>query len=433
MLLEKENYKRPNNINTILQYIRTIDSSDKRVIAKEFMPSFFLRTWNEKSVIESYRKDGYEVENYIFPINHQNQQKNLLKSIMESGSNYLIDPATMRLAYDTFSEVKGLVSLPYAPQGLNRLELEDLKTLPEKQEYVRKVVDAQTQYNPSYIVSPFHVSNNSNLVRIKATDDENWFSLDVKLLYETKDYLNSINCQKPLVGGFCIKTDILTTRSEREYFLNVVSALPCDMYWIYVDCIDNNSNPAQLYHYASTLLMLQRTTNKPVIAGRIGSFGLVLLAFGLFGFESGASRFESFYEDLYKNSSDNYNLYLNYYFPDLMRNVPIERKNPAKIIRLLSSNIGQNISCNCPYCAGKRPEELVNEQLSKKHFLYKRQEEINVLRSIKNISDRVNYIEMRIQNAFDYHQALKPIFKTDEYSHFKTWQTVIQELKKELL
>lgn len=433
MLLEKENYKRPNNINTILQYIRTIDSSDKHVIAKEFMPSFFLRTWNEKSVIESYRKDGYEVENYIFPINHQNQQKNLLKNIMESGSNYLIDPATMRLAYDTFSEVKGLVSLPYAPQGLNRLELEDLKTLSEKQEYVRKVVDAQAQYNPSYIVSPFHVSNNSNLVRIKTTDDENWFSLDIKLLYETKDYLKSINCQKPLVGGFCIKTDILTTRSEREYFLNVVSALPCDMYWIYVDCIDNNSNPAQLYHYASTLLSLQRATNKPVIAGRIGSFGLVLLAFGLFGFESGASRFESFYEDLYKNSSDNYNLYLNYYFPDLMRNVPIERKNPAKIIRLLSSNTGHNISCNYPYCTGKRPEELVNEQLSKKHFLYKRQEEINVLRSFKNISDRVNYIEMRIQNAFDYHQALKPIFKTDEYSHFKTWQTVIQKLKKELL
>ena len=126
-------------------------------------------------------------------------------------------------------------------------------------------------------------------------------------------------------------------------------------------------------------------------------------------------------------------MYLNYYFPDLMRNVPIERKNPAKIIRLLSSNTGHNISCNCPYCAGKRPEELVNEQLSKKHFLYKRQEEINILRSFESIKDRVNYIEMRVQNAFNYHQALKPIFKTDDYSHFKTWQIVIQELKKELL
>ena len=432
-LLEKENYKRPNNINEILKYISSITEVDNPVSVPTFEPSFFLRTWNEKTVIESYRKDGYDVENYIFPINHQKLQKNLLKNIMESGSNYMFDPATMRLAYDTFADVKGLVSLPYAPQGLNRLEIDDFKTLLSKQEYVKKVVDTQLQYNPTYIVSPFHVSNNSNLVRIKSTDDENWFSLDIKLLYETKDYLKRINCQLPLVGGFCVKTDILTTRTEKEYFLNVVSALPCDMFWVYVDCIDNSSNLAQLYNYANTMLTLQKSSNKPVIAGRIGTFGLILLSFGLFGFESGASRFESFYEDLYKNATDSYNLYLNYYFSDLMRNVPIERKNPAKIIRLLSSNTGHDISCNCPYCVGKKPEELVNEQLAKKHFLYKRQEEINKLRSFKNISDRVAYIEMRVQNSIDYHQALRPIFKSDEYSHFRTWLTVIQELKKEWL
>lgn len=431
-LLAKENFNRPNNIDAILEYLES-SSSVKTKICKDFSPSFFLRTWNEKTVIEDYRKDGYDVENYIFPINHQNQQKNLLKNIIASGSNFMIDPATMRLAYDTFSEVKGLVSLSYAPQGLNRLELDDLKSLSSKQEYVKKVVDTQLQYNPTYIVAPFHVSNNSNLVKIKATDDENWFSLDVKLVYETRDYLRQINNTSPLVGGFCIKTDILTSKTEREYFLNVVSALPSDIYWIYVDCIDNNSNPSQLYHYANTLLTLQKSTNKPVIAGRIGSFGLILLAFGLFGFESGASRFETFYEDLYKNASDSYNMYLNYYFPELMRNVPIERKNPAKIIRLLSSATGKDISCSCPYCSGKKPEELVNEPLSKKHFLYRRQEEINTLRSFKSINERVDYIETCIQNAISYHQALKPIFKTDDYNHFKTWLTVIQELKKEWL
>ena len=429
-LLSKENYNRPNTVDDILSSLETEDSNKKLPLI-EFSPNFFLRTWNEKTVIEEYRKDGYAVENYIFPINHQNQQKNLLKNIISSGCNYLIDPATMRLAYDSFSEVKGLVSLPYAPQGLNRLELEDLKLLAAKKEYVKKVVDAQLVYQPSYIVSPFHVSNNSNLVRIKATEEENWFSLDIKLLYETKDYMKSIGCNLPLVGGFCIKTDILTSKSEREYFLNVITGLPCDMYWIYVDCIDNNSNTAELFHYANTMLLTQKTTNKPVIAGRIGNFGLVLLAFGLYGFESGASRFESFYEDLYKNSSDTYNMYMNYYFPELMRNVPIERKNPAKIIRLLSSTSGNDISCTCPYCIGKRPEELINESLSKKHFLYRRQEEINELRSFSNKQARVNYIESRIQNAYSYHQSLKPIFKTDDYNHFKTWLAVIQELKKE--
>ena len=431
-LLAKENYNRPNSIEEILQYLESSSSSVSKP-KMSFVPNFFLRTWNEKTVLEEFCNDGYNVENYIFPINHQNQQKNLLKHVINSGSNYLIDPATMRLAYDTFAEVKGLVNLPYAPQGLNRLELDDLKSLTDKREYVKKVVDAQLQYNPTYIVAPFHVSNNSNLVRIKSTDEENWFSLDVKLLYETKDYLKSIGCELPLISGFCIKTDILTTKTEREYFLNVLTSLPCDMYWIYVDCIDHNSNTAQLFHYANTLLSIQKSTNKPVIAGRIGTFGLILLAFGLYAFESGASRFESFYEDLYKNTSDPYNMYMNYYFSELMRNVPIERKNPAKIIRLMSSETGKNISCNCPYCSGKRPEELAYENLAKKHFLYRRQEEINKLRSFDNINDKVAYIETSVQNAYTYHQELKPIFKTDEYSHFKTWLAVIEELKKEWL
>jgi serine/threonine-protein kinase len=428
-LLEKENYKRPNNISQIISYLSATLEPELTLHAMSFTPSFFLRTWNEKNVLVDYTKDGFTVPNYIFPINHQFQQKNLLQHIIKSGANYLIDPSTMRLAYDTYSEVKGLVALPYAPVGYNRLELSDLETLQQKQEYVRKVIDEQLKFKPTYIVAPFHVSNNSNLIKIKASEEENWFSLDTKLLYEARDYLSHLNCNTPLVGGFCIKTDILTAKTEREYFLNVISRLPCDIYWIYVDCIDNTSNAAQLYHYTNTLLLLQKSTNKPVIAGRIGSFGLVLLSFGLFGFESGASRFESFYEDLYKNANDSYNMYLNYYFSELMRNVPIERKNPAKIISILSSHIGRDISCNCPYCTGKRPEELVNDSLSKKHFLYRRLEEISTLQS-KDIPDRIANIEQRITNAMAYHKALKPMFKADDYSYFKVWMDVITELKK---
>jgi len=261
--------------------------------------------------------------------------------------------------------------------------------------------------------------------------EENWFSLDVKLLNETRDYLTSINCNLPLVGGFCVKSDILTTKTERDYFLNVITALPCDMYWIYVDCIDYSSNPSQLFNYANSLLTIQNSTNKPVIAGRINTFGLVLLAFGLYGFESGASRFESFYEDLYKNAGENYNMYVNYYFSELFKNIPVERKNPAKIIGLLSTEIGQNIKCNCPYCVDKRPEELVSDALAKKHFLFKRQSEIERLRSLSSINDRVDYIENKINNGIAYYQALRPIFKVDDYSYLKVWQTVINELKKE--
>ena len=103
------------------------------------------------------------------------------------------------------------------------------------------MVNEQLKYDPPYIVSPFHISNNSNLVKIKMDTNENWFSLDVKLLKETRDYLNRIGYEGQLVGGFCIKTDILTSKAEKEYFLNILSSLDCDLYWVYVDCIDNNT------------------------------------------------------------------------------------------------------------------------------------------------------------------------------------------------
>ena len=432
-LLQKENYKRPNTISDINQYLVKSNDSQRvdSVADVSFSPSFYLRLWNEKTILEEFYKDGYSLENAIFPINHQDRQKNLLKLITNNDINYIIDPATMRLAYDSYSDVKGLVSLPYAPDDLSRLELEDLASYDQKRAYVESVVDEQLKYNPPYIVSPFHVSNNSNLVKIKMDNDENWFSLDIKLLNETRDYLNEKNYTGKLVGGFCIKTDILTSKVEREYFLNVLSSLDCDTYWIYVDCIDNNTNFSQLYNYANTLLELQKSSGKPVIAGRIGTFGLVLLAFGLYGFESGASRFESFYEDLYKDTGEPYNMYVRYYMPELLSNVAIERKNPTKIIQLLATATGHDINCLCPYCSSQTPANLANDKLAGKHFLYRRNEEIDILRNFDTISERIDYMELRINNAIKYYKNLKPIFKDDDYRFLKTWLDVLQKLKQD--
>ena len=430
-LLQKENHKRPNSIDDIFKYLNTQDKNYPKNVSKLFEPSFFVRLWNEKEVLKEFISDGYKIEHAIFPINHQDRQKNLLNLLKSNNIDFIIDPAAMRLAYDTYSEVKGLVSLPYAPKDLNRLEIDNLNTQSKQQDYIKLVVDEQLKHSTSYVVSPFHVSNNSNLVKIKMDTNENWFSLDVKLLKETYDYLNKINYSGKLVSGFCIKTDVLTAKTEREYFLNVLTSLNSNEYWIYVDCIDNNSNLSQLYNYANTLLQLQKATNKPVIAGRIGAFGLVLLAFGLYAFESGTSRFESFYEDLYKDKSEPFNMYIRYYFPELLNNVAIERKNPAKIIQILTSKIGQNIKCTCPYCQVERPENLINDALTRKHFLYRRNMEIDRLRTFTTIEERVNFIEQVIKDAIDNYKNLKPIFKDDDYKFLKVWLEVIKKLREE--
>lgn len=432
-LLQKENYKRPNSVDDILGYLNVAENIQSGKVTITFTPSFFVRLWNEKKVLEEFYADGYSIEHAVFPINHQDRQKNLLSLLKKEDIDFIIDPATMRLAYDSYSDVKGLISLPYAPNDLSRLELDDLSTYFQKQSYVKLVIDEQLKHNPPYVVSPFHVSNNSNLVKIKMDSNENWFSLDIKLANETREYLGRLGYEGKLVSGFCVKTDILTTRTEKEYFLNVLSALNCDTYWVYVDCIDNNSNFSQLYNYACTLLELQKSTDKPVIAGRIGAFGLILLAFGLFGFESGTSRFESFYEDLYKETTDAYNMYVRYYFPELLSNVAIERKNPAKIIQLLASKTGQDIGCSCPYCLNQKPANLVNDGLTRKHFLYRRNQEIEEIRKLGSIEERVCLIEQHIKEAIQNYKNLKPIFKEDDSRFLKVWLDVIQKLREEWL
>ncbi len=428
-LLAEENYKRPNSADAILM---SLSSESKVTKELKINPSFYLRLLDEKTVLEDFYKDGYSIEHVVFPINLQNRQKGLLNLIKKENVDAIIDPATMRLAYDSYTETRGLIELPYAPDDLRKLEIEDLLSLQNQQSYVKKVVDEQLKHTSNSIVAPFHVSNNSNLIKIKNDIKDNWFTIDVKLLKVTREYLNSLNYTGKLIAGFCVKTEILTSKNERDYFLNVISALDCDAYIIYVDCIDYNSNASQLYNYSTALLELQNRTQRPVIAGRIGSFGLVLLAFGLYAFESGASRFESFYEDLYKSTSDPYNMYVKYYMPELFNNISVERKNPAKIIQLLQTDTGKNIQCTCPYCSGKTTQAMIEGPTTKKHFIFRRNKEIQDLRNIANLQDRADYIEKRIDAAIDNYKHLKPIFKDDDYRFLKIWKDVIALLKRDM-
>lgn len=430
-LLSKLNYQRPNKV----EEIKAALDIDKNVSglpmkSKVFEPNFFLRLWNEKTIVTEFYNEGYSIENCVFPINHQEQQKGLLNLVKNKNINYIFDPATTRLAYDTFSDVKGLVSLPYSPSGYRKLEIDDFLTSEDKKLYVKKVMDEQLKHDPDLLVTPFHVSNNSNYVSIKNEESETWFTLDVKLLKESKDYLNRLDIDKKLVGGFCVRADILTTKSEKDYFINVLSSLPCDLYWIYVDCIDYTSNSAQLYNYIKTLVELQNHTGKPVIAGRVGSIGLILSSFGLYGFESGAARFESFYEDLYKDTSSNFNMYVMYYIPELFKCIPVNRKDPSKIINILRNKVGIDIQCQCPFCKDKTPEEILIEKNTRKHFIYRRQQEIDLLRSM-NVTDRLNYIEERINKGLEYYKELKPIFKESDYSFLKNWKRIVPDLRKE--
>lgn len=429
-LLEKDVYKRPDNIQKIKDLLNTNNVLEKK--NEILQPSFYLRLYNENTIMKEFYLDGNKIENAVFPINLQANQKNLLKQLDSNNINYFFDPATIRLTYDTFSDNKGLIELPYAPDGYDKYEIRDFDSIEKKREYVKNVVEEQLKYNSNYILAPFHASNNSNFVSIKGDTLDTWFTLDVKLLKETKDYLIQNKIDRKLVMGICVKKDILTTASEREYLLNVLTSLPVDMYIMYVDTIDYNSNISEIYNYMFTLLKLQKFSNKPVIAGRINSaFGLVLLSLGLYAFESGASRFESYYEELYSERNNPYNMYVTYYIPELLKVISISRKDPSKLVGILDSDIGNTLKCNCPYCKGKRIEEVLQEKNCRLHFLYNRNREIESIRKLDK-NQKIDYITRYINNAINYYQKLNPVFKANDWEYLKKLQKIVPDLIKDL-
>jgi len=390
---------------------------------------YYIRLWNEKTAIQEFAKRYKDKINVVFPINFQNQQKNLLSTIQSNQFNMIIDPATVRLAYAAQQSKKGLQELPYAPSKFSVITPSYLDTNSKKQVYVKQVIDAQAKLSPNILLTPFHYVNNTNVTPTQRRNPvAEWFDLDIKLIKESIDYKRSIVEYQdiPLYAGICISANSLTDEYYRTDFLNIFSSLESDGYIIYVDNISNETDQTTLYHYIKTLTALQKSTNKPVIAGRVNpGIGLGLIAAGISGFSSGTSRFDSFYEGLYKDESDSYNMYERHYISKLLSIIPILRKNPVKLKQIFDT-IGY---CNCHYCNGKEYVDMIKSANNKLHFLETIHSDIDKIRAIKS-DERISYFIELINEAITNYKLLGNVFKPSNYSHLTNWKEVFEELNK---
>ncbi len=427
-LLEKVPYKRYQSATELKNVIENINGS---VIIPTYDTSIrvYIRLWNEKAAFETFSKRFTNKKNVIFPINYQNQQKNLLSLITNDDFNVIIDPATIRLAYSAQQDVKGLQELPYAPSKFNIITPQYLSDNLKKKEYVKQVIDAQANLSPNILLTPFHYVHNTNIPATHRRNPvEEWFDLDIKLIKESIDYKNSNSLIKdiPLYAGICINSESLIDNTFKEDFLNIFSSLACDGYLIYVDNISNETNSTSLFHYITTLTTLQQFTQKPVIAGRVSpGIGLGLISAGISGFSTGTARFENFYEDLYKEANEAYNMFERYYFPELLGTIAINRTTPVKLKQIFDT-IGY---CNCNYCSDKSYIEIIKAPNNKLHFLENIHEEIETLKSTDEKS-RIKYFLARIENAIINYTKLKSIFKPSDSSHLQNWKSVFEELSK---
>jgi len=422
-LLEKNPYQRYLNIDELITVFNSDDSIPVRVY--DTSPKFVLRLWNDGSALEEYLKISDETMHVDFPAIHQFQQKKLLQLIQGNQFVTIIDPETVRFAYDTYTDREGLKKLPYCPPNFEVITPAYLNTYKKQQDYVKLVIDEEAKLGADIFVSPYHYTHNTTVLpTYKQNPVEQWFDLDIKLLKESIDYKNSVAAykDKKLYAGICINSSSLTDNQYKSDLLNYYSAHECDGYIVYADGIDKEATDVVIYHYIDTLLRLQRFTGRPVIAGRLNSLGLGLISLGLAGFSSGAARFESFSEELHKDAGAGYNLYERYYFPELLGTVAIEKKRPTRLNQI-SNVLG---SCNCPFCNGKSADDVIKAQNNKLHYLYCLNREVEIL---KNTPNKHEYFLKRINEAINNYQRLTAVYKRDDYKHLYNWKKVFENIK----
>src|SRR5574344_471857 len=427
-LLEKAPYKRFQSIESIR---KSLFEKQVSITKKEYdlTPHFVLWLFQEKTMLARLLKEQKIKPQVIFPAHLQKFRNGVLKYLNDNKYNKFIDPSTPRLAYETFRSTKGLVALPYAPGEFEVISPETLNTDDKRASYEKLVLAEQLKLNADLLLSPFHYVHNSSVI---ATVDRNliaeWLDLDIKLLREAIDYKQKtpIMKDKALYAGICLHAESLSSKKQQEYILNTFSAFDCDGYIVYADCINNATSAKVLYHYISTLQSLQNNTGKPVVAGRINSIGLGLLCAGISGYSSGAAQFDSFYEGLYSDDSEAFNLYERYYFPQLLNVIGIKKKEPSRLLDI-SRIIGQ---CNCPYCKDKNINDIINSESNKLHFLYPINQEVERIKSIQP-KERINYIISRIENAIENYRKLQTIFPPKEYEYLRRWKVVFEKLNED--
>jgi serine/threonine-protein kinase len=364
---------------------------------------------NEKGDVERFSNAGGTMDGLEYPANFLPRMRNSLQVYRTLGFKYQFDPVTYRLAYSSFSQTQGLVSLPYVPNPDSVLTPEALRTLQQQRNYARSCVDWQLQWGCSTLVAPFHFARDLR---------SPWIDVDIKLIEEAVAYARSVQDAPPIYAGLCLNIEAYTVASSRLALLNRYSRTRADGYLFYVDSIDERTdNPLQLGALLDLLRLFQRL-GKPVFACRVGTLGLGLLASGVDGMTTGVASLTGFSESsLLSNRATGYDMQKKYYIPGLMLTLPVPLAQD-----ILSDQRNAHLRCDCAHCQGSH-DNLDN--VAKPHFLETRTEEIAQLNSLPDTPARAYWFRQRVERALQACDEVRRQGEADlrphHYSHLRVW------------
>jgi hypothetical protein len=321
----------------------------------------------------------------------------------------LIDPETHRLARSDFTRTQGLIGLPYAPDPMTPISFGDLTTMEQFRSFVELVVDYQLSNGATAVLAPYFFFQDML---------SDWRPRNLRLLSETRHILDERNDEHPLWAVVSTDAETLCVPDVQTQLLNQYTRTGVDGYLFYVNFDDRDANAAQLFNYASTLLRF-RESGRPVLAGRVGSFGLGLYAMGVTGATAGLTSFEAFF--------------WNYYTHRASVSGGLQRRYLRPLLQLVSMDVAREIAkserreryvCHCPGCDG-----AVGWYRERLHLLYTRARQYRDLQTATP-ERRVALFSQWVSEAHEEAQALNRLGIRVRVDHYSTWLAVLRQVEQ---
>ena len=420
-LLAKHPYERPLMHREIQQVIKDTPmllsgtASTLPQVQQTSQPKqcYFRVLHNESGDVERFVKAGGKMDGIVFAASFLPRYRKAVRNFKEWRIPCLLDPVSYRLPYSSFAQTQGVVNLPYVPDPDNVLAPEDLQTLAAQQTYAHKCIDWQLEWGGSPLVAPFHFNRNL---------ESPWMDVDVKLIEESISHVRQKGLDHPVYAGLCVNIEGFSKETNRLALLNRYSRAGADGYMFYVDALDERTNNRIQVSALLKLLQLFQRLSKPVIACRVGTLGLGLLAAGVDGITSGLASLSSFKESsLLVNRSQDYSMKKRYYIPGMMLTLQAEMAED-----ILRKPQNAHLRCNCVHCQG-RGTNLAG--VSKAHFLHARAEEVRHLENLSGSVKRLAWFRERVESAQRNCESIRRQqvkLSPGYFAHFRTWLQVFK-------
>ena len=360
--------------------------------------------------------EGAKIDGAVIEAAYAYDQPPLLKRLADDQVRRFIDPQTLRFVGENFVETNRLSRLPYAPDRPIRASAfssDDAKELA-----LGTLAYEQDRGADAYIVPALPSADH---------DLHLWSRHNANLLEAacTANGGTDID-RKPLVAQIAPGG---VAQQRPGSVIDLLMDHPVDA--VYVQPLRLNPIADSLEKLARVVQFIEalRSTNLPIIVGRVGAFGLVLQSLGATAFDSGLGLAET--HDLAQ---------LNRPLTEKERAARADGKGggaarriylsqlkttlPASAAELILQHpaLRHNFTCTLGCCRFRALEELGAR--SRTHYLFTRGAEVDALARLPLQSLRVGYIESQLQQAIDLGDRVSravPHESLPDFGHLRRW------------